>query len=61
MLLRGGGYDILRCCVLLWIVVGMMSVHIMHVFNCTVVDILMTQRNANLYVLLVRSPSYFRV
>jgi hypothetical protein len=44
---------------LLCIVVGMTSVYVMHISNYTVVD--MSISNANLYVVLVRSSSYFRV
>jgi hypothetical protein len=39
---------------------GMTSLHVMLVSNYTVVDI-MTVGNANLYVVLARCSSYFRV
>jgi hypothetical protein len=38
----------------------MMSIHVTHVFNCSVVDI-MAVGNVNLYVVLARCSSYFRV
>jgi hypothetical protein len=46
------GYDVVTRCTLLYIVVGMMSVHFMLVFNYTIIDII-TVGNANLYVVLV--------
>lgn len=52
-------FDILTLDVLLCIIVGMTSVHIMLVSICTVVDI-MTISNADLYVL-VRSSHYNRI
>jgi hypothetical protein len=52
------GYDILTCHAVLCIVVGKMSLHIMHVSNYNVVDI-MTVSNANLYLVLARSSSVF--
>jgi hypothetical protein len=37
-----------------------MSIHVTHVSNYTVIDI-MTVSNADLYIMLARSSSYFRV
>jgi hypothetical protein len=53
------GYDVLTRHTFLCIILGMTSLHVMHVSNCTVVD--MAVGNANLYIVLARSSSYFRV
>jgi hypothetical protein len=54
------GYDVLTLHAVLSIIVDMTSLHIIHVSNYTIVDT-MTLSNANLYVVLARSSSYFRV
>jgi hypothetical protein len=53
------GYDVITD-ELLCIVVGMTSLHVMHVSSYTIVDI-MTVSSINLYAMLARFSSYFRV
>jgi hypothetical protein len=54
------GYDVLTHHAILCIVVGMTSLHAMHISYYTVVDI-MAAGKANLHVVLAISSSHFRV
>lgn len=53
------GYDVLTQHMLLCIVADMMSVHVMSVSSYATVD--MSVANVNLYAVLARSSSYFRM
>jgi hypothetical protein len=57
---QSSGDDVYRRHVVLYITAAMMSIDVKHVSNYSVVDI-MPVINANLYVVLTRCSSYFRV
>jgi hypothetical protein len=57
---ESSGYDVYRHHAVLCIVVAMTSIDIVHISNYYIVDI-MPVGNANLYIMLARFSSYFRV
>jgi hypothetical protein len=57
---QSSGYDVHRCHAVQCIVVAMTSIHVTHISNYSVVDI-MQVGDANLCIVLARCSSYFRV
>jgi hypothetical protein len=57
---QSSGYDVSRCRAVLCNVVAMTSINVTHVSNYSILDI-MPVINGNLYVVLARCSSYFRV
>jgi hypothetical protein len=57
---QSSGYDVYRHRVMLCIIVAMTSVDVTHVSNYSIIDIMLVS-NGNLYIVLARCSSYFRM